>query len=247
MPARKIFEGHVFKSTNYGYATVIKYHDSRHVDIEFFDTGGRATVCSRAVTTGSVKDLKSPSIYGVGFLGCEGYASLKDLAVTPSYICWKSMLYRSYGSKAACYKDTSVTKSWHNYQTFARWFKEESNYTEGFELDKDILIQGNNEYKPGACVFVPKWLNCILCDPKDTRSKYGLNVRKINSNTFGARVTKFGFKETNFSNALTAERYALKAKAIYYMNQLTRPSVPLQVVAALTKRAFDMLMNSCVR
>ena len=78
---------------------------------------------------------------------------------------WKSMMNRCYDSSSAGYGrygDIGVTvcEEWHTYENFRRWFKDK--YIEGFSLDKDIVIEGNKEYSPTACAFVPQSINSLF-------------------------------------------------------------------------------------
>lgn len=57
-----------------------------------------------------------------------------------------------------------MCKEWHMYENFYKWFKD--NYIEGFSLDKDIAIEGNKEYSPTACAFVPQSVNSLFAHPE---------------------------------------------------------------------------------
>ena len=73
------------------------------------------------------------------------------------------MLRRCYGkNRTACYKGCTVHEVWHNLQVFAQWYNE--NYPKDgcdvvYQLDKDIKIKGNKEYRPEACQFVAQDVN----------------------------------------------------------------------------------------
>lgn len=80
--------------------------------------------------------------------------------ICPAFSTWRDMLTRCYGKrnkKNLTYIECSVTQEWLSLKTFKLWF--DSNYVEGWELDKDILIGDNSIYSPLTCVFVPSWLN----------------------------------------------------------------------------------------
>ena len=86
--------GKVCKSLNSGDFKVVKYNDSRNVEIQFLKTGYRKVAEMKEVRSGEVKDPYLPSVYGVGVLGTKyqstingvvcignGYLSqMKDLA-----------------------------------------------------------------------------------------------------------------------------------------------------------------------
>ena len=57
-----------------------------------------------------------------------------------------------------------MVAEWHNFQVFAKWFDE--NYMEGFQLDKDIKIEGNKIYSSGTCLFVSPTNNKVKARAK---------------------------------------------------------------------------------
>lgn len=97
---------------------------------------------------------------------------------TPSYAIWKAMIYRCYDSRChkryPTYKGCYVCEEWLRYSNFKKWFDE--HYRNDYHLDKDILCQGNKEYAPSACAFVPPRINTILTDSAAKRGKYKQGV-----------------------------------------------------------------------
>lgn len=101
-----------------------------------------------------------PTVYGVGFndvpKGSTEYAE--------AYKRWKDMLRRGYAEefkqKNPTYQSTTVDKRWHTFSVFLLWHNK--NYRAGDELDKDILVKGNNRYGPDTCMYLPKSLNMLL-------------------------------------------------------------------------------------
>lgn len=82
---------------------------------------------------------------------------------------WKSMMDRCYNQTTSNYirygaVGVTVCKEWHDYDSFKVWFIE--NYIEGFSLDKDLAIEGNKEYSPKACAFVPQSINSLFAHPE---------------------------------------------------------------------------------
>ncbi len=76
------------------------------------------------------------------------------------------MLERCYSEKRQkiqpTYKDCTVHADWRNYQLFAKWYYE--NYPsdgEKYDIDKDILVEGNRVYSPEACMFVTRKENTV--------------------------------------------------------------------------------------
>jgi hypothetical protein len=96
----------------------------------------------------------------------------------PSYSTWVSMLQRAYDpkfhDKHSKYSDVTVCEDWHSFVAFRAWWL--NNYRECFSLDKDLLIPGNREYGPDACVYVPSWLNTFTIDRGASRGELPIGV-----------------------------------------------------------------------
>lgn len=117
-------------------------------------------------------------VYNVGIIGEGKYSSRNNGKHTEAYRTWISMLQRCYDlklhSRNPSYKDCTVIESWHNFQNFASWFYE--NYIQGYQLDKDLLKEGNKIYSSETCRFVPKEINLLLIKPINRKSKYHTGV-----------------------------------------------------------------------
>ena len=96
----------------------------------------------------------------------------------PYYFVWKSMLKRCYCPKfqkrQPSYIGCSVAKEWLTFSNFRSWMK--TQYWEGRQLDKDILIAGNKIYGPNACLFVSGAINMLLNDQSGERGEYPRGV-----------------------------------------------------------------------
>ena len=96
----------------------------------------------------------------------------------PSYYAWAGMLKRAYSEqyreKNPTYSDVTVCKEWHSFRAFREWWL--NNHREGYELDKDLLMPGNREYGPDACVYVPQWLNTFTVDCGASRGEFPIGV-----------------------------------------------------------------------
>ena len=103
------------------------------------------------------KSVKRP-VYGVGINDTDYVFETKE------YKTWRNMLERWYCKKTQdkfpTYKGCTVCDEWHTFSNFKRWFQ--SNYIDGWELDKDILSINNKVYSPQTCCFVPRELNSCL-------------------------------------------------------------------------------------
>lgn len=132
-------------------------------------------------------------VYGVGVNDAPyvtkptiGGAQVPDLA----YGAWKAMLQRAYGAKEharrPAYQGVTVCEGWHSFMTFRRWWLE--HYREGWELDKDLLIPGNREYGPAACLYVPAWVNLMTTDRAAARGALPIGVDGVR-NRYRARCS----------------------------------------------------------
>lgn len=114
----------------------------------------------------NTKRKKNRILYGVGVNDYDGFVRTNDV-VAKSYSIWREMIRRCYGvfkenSCNAIYreKDCKVCDDWLYFSNFKRWF--DQNHIDGYQLDKDILVKGNNVYSPNTCCFVPQELNKLL-------------------------------------------------------------------------------------
>jgi len=185
--------GETFKSKSYGEFTVIEYHSCTKVLIEFSKTKYRYYAAANRIRVGNVKDPLYPSVHGVGCFGIGDYRAFTTdtKKSTKQYKTWIGMLERCYSEKChkkfPSYIDCTVCEEWLNYQNFAAWF--DKNYIEGFELDKDIISDGNKIYSPEMCKFVSKKDNII----KASATTYSM-INPIGENVLIYNVSEFSRK-----------------------------------------------------
>lgn len=76
-------------------------------------------------------------------------------------------------TKNPTYIGCVMSKNFQNFQFFAEWCQTQIGYgLEGYDIDKDILVEGNKEYRENKCVFVPHPLNSFLVANNSRRGKY---------------------------------------------------------------------------
>jgi len=155
------YEGVEYSTKNFGVLVVVEYLTTEKVKVRFKSTGYIRYTSIREINKGEVKDFLKPTVSGVGYLGDGKYKVSIKGKMTKAYCCWKDMLKRCYVGehlqKCPTYRGCTVVEEWHNYQNFAKWF--EDNYIEGYELDKDIMVEGNKIYGPDTCMFVSHKVN----------------------------------------------------------------------------------------
>lgn len=166
---KKIEAGDVFKTNEGGSVTVIDYRGRREVVVKHNDQYEHAaTVQADNLRRGKVKNPYFASVFGVGYLGVGDKKQAVNGKTTKTYKTWKNMLKRCYCPKTQSnnrsYIGCSVHEDWHNFQSFAEWFDDQ--YKEdGWQLDKDLLVEGNKIYSPSTCSLIPRQINTLLIKP----------------------------------------------------------------------------------
>lgn len=176
-------EGLFFK-TNEGFLVkIVKYDNYDNVVYEIQDDyKHKGKTNWNNIIKGKIKNPYKRSVYGVGYFGAGEYKSRIRGALTGEYKSWQSMLQRCYDEKhllrQPSYIGCTVCEEWHNFQNFAKWYK--NNYYEVKDkvmcLDKDILIKKNKEYSPASCIFVPQEINLIFANHTSSRGNAPIGV-----------------------------------------------------------------------
>lgn len=158
---------------------------------------------------GMIKNPYKKSVHSVGFLGVGSYKTSINGKHVKSYTTWRSMLARCYDviQSTATYKDVTVCEEWHNFQNFAKWFEE--NYTEGFELDKDIICPSCKVYSPSTCCFVPQEVNKLFTKRNNNRGEFPIGVCDSGFNTFIAQFS-FGIGRQKYLGSFSTPEEAFQ-------------------------------------
>ena len=172
--------GKVFKSKLSGYFKVLKYNDSRNVEIQFLKTGYEMVAQLGHIKNGVVKDPYLPSVYGVGIVGTK-YPTTINGVLTKEYVLWKDMLKRCYCEKyhfkKPTYIECEVSENFKNYSFFYEWCQNQIGFdNKDWQLDKDLLIKGNKVYSENTCIFIPRELNQTLTKANLIRGEYPIGV-----------------------------------------------------------------------
>ncbi len=179
--------GTVHITNKCGYLEILEYKKRIDVIIKFLNTGYVASVSSRHIRSGIVKDKLFPSVAGIGYIGDGDHKSSVNGKPTKCYSTWQCMIYRCYSERVTLlnptYASVSVCNSWHNYQTFADWFQ--SKYKSGLQIDKDIKVKGNKIYSPNTCMLVTVKDNTVKAHAKnysfESPSGEVVNIYNLNS------------------------------------------------------------------
>ena len=237
--------GKVCKSKSSGDFKILKYNDSRNVEIQFLNTGFETTVELGDIKKGNVKDLYSPSVCGVGVLGTK-YPSKVNGVQTKEYGLWQNMLERCYTDalKKRCptYEGCEVSDKFKSYEYFYEWCNEQIGFNnEGWQLDKDLLIKGNKVYSEDSCVFLPQEINKILVKCTASRGQHLIGVYwNKRDKAFVAQVSKnksgseyLGY----FKTELEAFNTYKKAKESFIKEQANKWK------GKIDERAYEALMK----
>ena len=237
--------GKVFKSLNSGDFKILKYNDSRNVEIQFLKTGFETTAQLGVIKSGKVKDPYSSSVYGVGVLGTR-YPSSVNGVITKEYKLWQSMLVRCYSDtykkRQPTYEGCEVSDNFKSYEYFYEWCHKQVGFdNQDWQLDKDLLVKGNKVYNEDSCVFIPQEINSLLVKCAASRGKHliGVNWHKTNK-AFRAMVSKGKGKREHlgvFNTELEAFNAYKTAKESFIKEQAEKWK------GQIDKRAYEALMK----
>ena len=237
--------GVVCKSNLSGDFKILKYNDSRNVEIQFLKTGYGTTVHLGSIRNGKVKDRYLPSVYGIGIVGNK-YPISKCGKNTKEYVLWADMLRRCYSDsfkkKNPAYIGCEVSDNFKSYEYFYEWCNEQVGFgNNGWHLDKDLLIKGNKVYSESTCVFIPTEINSLLVKREALRGTHLIGVYWHNTKkAFVARVCKNkGGSEYlgHFKTEIEAFNAYKVAKEVFVKEQAENWK------AQIDPRAYEALMS----
>jgi hypothetical protein len=137
----------------------------------------------------------------------------------PFYRTWASMLWRRQNpNDHRTLRDVTVCEEWKYLSHFIAW-AETKDWKEK-DLDKDILIPGNKDYRPDACLVVKHLINSLcLIEPRKYIGDYAqgvyLSERKNGPDKYVARIKTDGkrIRLGTFSTVAAASSEYCKAKS----------------------------------
>ena len=172
--------GKILKSKNFGDFKILKYNNSRNVDIQFINTGYETAATLDNIKNGNVKDPYVPSVCGVGIVGTK-YPPTISGRNTKEYALWCHMLERCYSDKyqkkQPTYEGCEVSDNFKYYEYFYEWCHKQIGFdNKGWHLDKDLLTKGNKVYSENSCVFIPAEINTLLIKCTASRGEHLIGV-----------------------------------------------------------------------
>ena len=237
--------GKILKSKNSGDFKIVKYHDNRNVEIQFLKTGFETTVQLGDIKIGNVKDPYSPSVCGVGVLGTK-YPSRVNGVITKEYDLWCNMLQRCYSDKyqkkKPTYEGCEVSDNFKSFEYFYEWCNKQIGFgVEGWNLDKDLLTEGNKVYSENICVFIPSEINKVLVKREALRGEHLIGVCwDKKANAFKAQVNKNKGKQEYlglFTTEIEAFNAYKEAKEAFIKEQANKWK------GKIDDKAYNALMN----
>lgn len=121
--------------------------------------------------------LRKP-IYNWGINDADYVTQPSKSMRCPYFDCWHSMIRRCYAKnsmkKNPSYEDKFVSEQWKYFTQFRTWMEQQK--WQGNSLDKDILLQGNLEYGPENCIFVPNYVNGFFSSVSKKKAHFPLGV-----------------------------------------------------------------------
>ena len=237
--------GKVCKSLNSGDFKIVKYNDSKDVEIQFLKTGYETTVQLGSIRNGEVKDPYSPSVYSIGITGTKYQPKINGV-LTKEYDLWQNMLRRCYSDdfkkKYPTYEGCEVSDKLKSYEYFYEWCHKQVGFNnQGWHLDKDLLTKGNKVYSENTCVFIPAEVNTLLVKSTASRGKHLIGVCWSNTHkAFKAQVSKSKGEQEHlgyFKTELEAYNAYKQAKESFIKEQANKWKDKID------ERAYNALMN----
>ena len=237
-----IFDNEIYNTNNFGLIRIIDCSLKSKVLVEFIDTKYQTYAQSSQIVKGSIKDKLKPSLFNIGFIGVGKYEPRKN---NFPYYQWLSMIRRCYDSKyhetRPTYKNVTVCKEWHNFQNFAEWFYIYGNYKDGFELDKDLLIENSKIYSKDTSIYVPGWLNKLFNDKQSSNKVLPVGVWD-NGKKYFACCSINGRRKFGITRhlVLEARNDYLRMRINYILEKMNHIDFPNKLLKPVEKRLNKM-------
>ena len=238
---QSVFVGEVYDSVRFGSFKVVEYVNHKEVTVNFLNTGYTTKTTVNNIKKGLVKDKLMPFVVGEGF--CNAPTTDDCGNILKEYRLWVSMLTRCYCekylNKNPSYKDCIVSDSFKDFTVFKKWCNSQV-FTNGYVLDKDILVKGNKLYSEDTCCFVPQEINLLIVNNKASRGEYPIGVTKYRENKFRARLNKGSGVVKHLGYFLSPEEafYAYKQAKEDYIKEVAN-----KWRDKIDPRVYEALMN----
>lgn len=188
---------------------------------------------------------KKRLVYGVGFNDGKYPASI-DGKNLKEYRIWAAMLQRCYSDKFQeqgnhTYNGCYVSENFKSYSYFYDWCQDQIGFgMKDWELDKDLLVKGNNLYSEDMCIFLPRQINTALTKSNRTRGACPIGVSlRSDCKAYIATIVKYG-RNVIIGKYKTVDEAFLeyKKQKEYYLAELAE-----KYKANISESAFQALLN----
>ena len=212
--------GDVYPTRKGGDVVVLEYINNTNVLVKFLDMNGYEVWTSLSVLRkGLVRNLYTPYLFGVGYMG-EGPHKSTDYLGKPvrKYTAWGNMIERCYSKamKRRCpsYETATACLDWENFQNFAEWFIQQSGHEDrGWQLDKDLLGDGSKIYSPETCTLLPARLNILIKNTSRTNQSF---ILPEYSETYLPTGVSYNPKSKSYMISVSTLENPSKHKGIYF-------------------------------
>lgn len=251
MPARKVFVGNIYPTTKGGDVIVLEYVRDKHIVVEFMDEYKYQTITeTSALTKGLIHNPYARTFYGLGYMGVGRFSTNPQADTFRAYKAWSGMFGRCYSeSHKSRHPSTTLSNccpEWYNCQVFCEWYTSQIGWNEPkWQLDKDLLGNGQMTYSSETCVIIPPIINSsIRFLNQGIRNKAGLahGVCYLQgSNKYITDCKEYGQQskaKTMYFNTEEEAFFWFKEKKENYLKDMA-----LDYRGRIEERAFNKLMS----
>ena len=231
---------------------IIIYNDANDIIVEFQDEyKGKVHTNYYSFKHKSVKNPYHPEVCKVGIIGSKYMSRLPHGKPTKEYETWRGILRRCFDDKRKSlqptYKNITCCEEWLLYENFYEWLHSQDNFnkwldSDGWAIDKDILIKGNKIYSHNTCCLVPKNVNNLFIKSQNVRGEYPIGVGKQYKNFTAKCQNPFTGKTEPLGTFNTPEQafLAYKSAKESYIKQVAQEEY---FKGNITKKCYDAMMN----
>lgn len=167
------------------------------------------------------------------------------------YSKWNNMFIRCYNKKykekTPTYEGCEVCDEWKSFDNFLKWFNDPKNgYRDGYQLDKDLLVQGNKIYSPNTCCFIPQKINSMLTRGQRIRGAVKSIGVTLRNGKYIARCN-FGHKEAKCVGCFDNEQDAFDAYKQAKETYIKSTAEDFYSKGEITEKVYNALLNFNVK
>ena len=89
------------------------------------------------------------------------------------------------------YSGCTLSEEFQDFQYFCNWHRSQIGYALGYQLDKDLLVEGNKIYGAEQCVLIPRALNSFCTTSTKVRTNLPRGV-SFNNGKYHAAIQLLG-------------------------------------------------------